>query len=102
MEPFDIWLAKLTWNNCSDARPWLIVDQWQEHILGCFPITSQCYEGSCFLISSEHPDFEATGLPHTSFIHDERIYQLHEKMFIRHFGLLHGNLLQEFRNFAGL
>jgi hypothetical protein len=102
MQPFEIYLVKHPWNNCEDARPWLVIDLRQGLMVGCFPIATDCYGGSCFFISSSHPDFAATGLDHDSNIHDSHILDVPWGSFIKKRGELVGQLLADFRLFSGI
>jgi hypothetical protein len=101
MGPFEIFNAVRTWKNCPDMRPWLIVDVRANGVFGCFPISGECYEGGCFVIGSNHPDFPATGLTKTSYVDDQKIVELGIGEFKKRRGQLVNELLREFRAFAG-
>ena len=83
-------------------RPWLIIERRVNGVFGCFPISGQCYDGSCFEIVSSHADFAATGLKKSCFIHDSHIFELPGDVFATRRGRLAGVLLAEFRDFSGL
>jgi hypothetical protein len=102
MQPFEIYNATFSWRGCDDTRPWLIIDVRSNGSYGCFPIASECYEGSCFPLSKSHPDFAATGLKKDCHILDARIYDLPASSFERRRGALVGELLGEFRRFSGV
>lgn len=102
MRPYEIFYARHRWLNCDDPRPWLIVDLRGNQLLGCFPISGQCYDGQCFFISRTHPDFPATGLAKDSYIHDKFIIELAVDEFLDRKGELTGELLAEFLQYAGL
>src|SRR5689334_20308273 len=102
MQRFDIRNAEVTWNGCADMRPWLIVELRSAELVGCFPVASQCYDGTCFPIDSDHPDFAATGLTKSCFIHDTHIIEVSIARIARHRGCLQGQLLADFMEFSGL
>jgi hypothetical protein len=101
MQPFEIFYAAQSWKNCEDERPWLIIDLRPNNIFGCFPISGECYGGQCFFISSSHPDFAATGLAKSSNVDDRYIIELGLGQFRRRLGGLTGELLREFKDYAG-
>ncbi len=101
--PYEIHYAKKQWKRCEDERPWLIVDSRGRNKYGCFPISAHRYEQTgCFEVSIDHPDFGATNLTKTCFIHYMSIVELDESNFRRQKGILTGALLDEFKNEAGL
>jgi hypothetical protein len=102
MGPFEIFNAVHSWNNCRDMRPWLIVELRDNHTLGCFPISGECYDGNCFWISASHADFPATGLSNGSYVHDRYIIELDVSQFADRRGALSGALLDEFLAYSGL
>lgn len=102
MRPYQIYYAKVIWHGCEDERPWLIVRDLGQGIFGCFPISGSCYGRSCFPIDSAHPDFAATGLKKSCFIHDDVIIKLRAESLKRYKGELTGELLAEFLSFSGL
>jgi hypothetical protein len=102
MLPFDIFSATFQWNGCDDMRPWLIVDVRPEQRYGCFPISSAAYAGSCFPLDPEHPDFSATGLKKACYIHDSKLVELPAACFNKQRGVLTGELLAQFRDYAGV
>jgi hypothetical protein len=102
MQPFEIFNAVVTWNNCTDMRPWLIVELRDNSVLGCFPISSACYAGDCFWLDASHPDFPKTGLSKSSYVHDQYIVEVELHQFKNRRGELIGALLDEFLAFAGL
>ena len=103
MDPFDVCQAEHRWNGCDDQRPWLIVDLRQNgQMYGCFPIASECYSGSCFYLDHSDPDFPATGLNKSCYIHDTHIVEIPAGKIIRKRGALVNALLKNFRDFAGV
>jgi hypothetical protein len=103
MDLFEIYLMQHPWNGCHDARPWLIVDFPDiGHVIGCFPISTECYSGSCFFLSESHDDFAATGLAHSSHVSDTHIIEIPGNSVIKRIGELNGHLLAEFRTFSDL
>jgi hypothetical protein len=102
MRPYEIYYARVTWRACPDERPWLIIDSRPNHVFGCFPISGQSYSGACFPIDSSHPDFSATGLTKSCFIHDASIIEVLSNQFTRRKGELTGKLLADFLAYAGL
>jgi hypothetical protein len=103
MDVFEIHLMRHPWNGCDDPRPWLIVDiPTTGMLIGCCPISTECYRGNCFLVRDSHPDFWATGLDHTSNITDDRIFDIPGNKVIKFVGVLTGGLLEDFRSFSGL
>jgi hypothetical protein len=78
MGPFEIWDAEWQWQDCADRRPWLIVPQRKRGLYACFPFSGSAYEGSCFEVSADDPDFPPTGLAKGCFIHDRHIFELPE------------------------
>lgn len=89
-------------NDCDDARPWLIIEfHVGSDMIGCLPITTDSYDGTGFFVSSTHPDFAATGLDHDSYVHDSHVFEVHGNSVIKRKGELVGDLLAEFREFAG-
>lgn len=59
---------------------------------------------SPFFIDENHPDFPATGLNHSTFVHDDHFEVLtpQELSSGKFKGLLKDDLLQEFRRVTGL
>ena len=102
MQRFDIYNAQTQWNGCSDVRPWLIVEIGSAELLGCFPIASQCYGGNCFPIECGDPDFAASGLSKSCFIHDSHIIEISAGQIGRYCGRLQRQLLADFLEFSGL
>lgn len=107
MRPFQIYRLKVTWRNCEDARPWLVVEIRPNNVFGCFPVSSQCYGQDCFAVDPSHPDFAATGLTRACNIICTSIYELTASQFMldgapQLKGELQGELLSGFRAFAGV
>ena len=102
MAEFDIYNAKFSWHGCDDVRPWLIIQFRPNNVYGCVPIESECYGGQCFFISDADPDFTATGLKKSCYVHDERIYDLPAVSLRAKRGRLKDDLLDRFRKFSGL
>lgn len=78
------------------------MDERSENTFGCFPFSTRSYDRSSFPINSEHADFLATGLDRDCHILDERIYSLDAGSFTKQLGRLEGELLQQFKDYAGL
>ena len=102
MQPFDIFYAEFPWKGCNDRRPWLIVEANADGCFNCFPISGQDYGGSVFKLDQADSGFAATGLAKTCYIHDEKFYSLPATSFSKHKGILTGQLLVGFLNYAGL
>lgn len=102
MRPFEIYFAQVPWKGCLDERPWLIVEVLPGGALGAFPISSQSYGDSCFPLDATHPDFPATGLARSCFVHDGSIIELRPEWLRRRKGELTGALLAEFRRYSGV
>ena len=102
MNPFDIVYAEFRWKGCDDRRPWLIVESSPNGCFNCFPISGQDYTGYAFRIDQDDPDFGATGLTKTCYIHDETFYSLPATSFRKAKGVLTGQLLARFLVHAGL
>ncbi|MBI4569883.1 MAG: hypothetical protein HY719_15935 [Planctomycetes bacterium] len=101
MERHEIWYARVTWNDCPDERPWLIMEQRGETFC-CFPVSGQCYRREeCFFLDVDHPDFKATGLTKSCYIHFVSLFELPHDVFSRRKGRLEGKLLQRFLEEAG-
>ena len=102
MKPYDIFSVDRVWKNCSDQRPYIIVDCRGVDIFGCFPISGSCYNNNCFFIDATHMDFAATGLTKSCYIHYTSIYEVRRSEFRRYRGALTNQLLAEFIAAAGL
>ena len=102
MQCFEIYNGGVRWNGCDDIRPWLVVEIRSAQLVGCFPIASQCYGGNCFPINSDDPDFRATGLTKSCFIHDTHIIEVPVTQLLRCRGRLEGQMLTDFLEFSGL
>jgi len=102
MQRFEIFNATRTWKGCVDMRPWLIIELRGTDTFGCFPISGECYGGSCFWIDPSHPDFSRTGLSKGSYVHDDYIVEIGIDEFQTRRGEMVGELLDEFLAFAGL
>ena len=102
MQPFDIAYATFTWKNCDDMRPWLVVECTPDGSCNCFPISGQDYGGDAFKVDQGDPDFPATGLTKTCYIHDQRFYAVSITAFGKCKGVLTGQLLTRFLAHAGL
>lgn len=99
---YEIFNAKVSWSNCEDMRPWLIVDLRGKEFCGCFPIAGACYRGNCFEVNQGHANFKTTGLTKTCFIHYQSIIDVNVSALARHRGCLAEELLDEFKAAAGL
>src|SRR5271169_5754898 len=97
MNRFDIYDAQFNWAGCDDRRPWLIVELPSRGRVGCLPISGQSYRSTPFFISTGDPDFPATGLKKSCFVHDEKIIELSVDLLIKRRGRLEGGLLANFR-----
>ncbi len=75
MNPFDIYAFTYQWKSSSDRRPWLILDQ-RGDLCGCFPFSTKAYSGHSVEINKNHPDFPATGLAQSSYLHDDTIVDI--------------------------
>jgi hypothetical protein len=102
MQPFDIFTAEFLWKGCNDMRPWLVVEHAPTGGINCFPISGQDYGQHAFRLDQSDPDFPATGLSKTCYIHDERLYCLPAASFQSRRGFLKGALLVRFLEAAGL
>ncbi len=107
MRPFQIYRLKLRWRNCDDPRPWLVVETRPDGVFACFPVSSQCYGQDCFALDPSHPDFAATGLTRACNIICTTLYDLQQGQFVldgkrQLKGELQGELLSDFRAFAGI
>lgn len=99
---FDIVNARKVWGGCEDQRPWLVVELRPGGVVGAFPISGQCYQGDCFELHPDHPDFAATGLTKRCHVHHTSIVELLPGEILRPRGVLTGGLLRAFRDEAGL
>ncbi len=102
MNRFDIYDAQVIWGGCEDRRPWLIVEVLPHNRVGCLPISTQNYRGAAFPISESDPDFPATGLKKSCFVHDEKIIDVAVNCLIKRRGRLEGDLLGRFRKYSGI
>lgn len=102
MNRFDIHDGVHPFGNCRDRRPWLIVDVLGDGKCNCFPISGENYSDKGFPIPREHPDFAATGLKKSCFIHDETKFCLSSDEIKARRGVLSGSLLHAFCEYAGL
>lgn len=103
MHPFEIHYAKTAWKNCPDERPWVIVDVRGKGVYGCFPLSSFNYGNApCFWIDEEDPDFLATKLTRSCFVHYDSIIELADSDFTRQKGEIEGDMLSRFRDEAGV
>lgn len=102
MQPFDIFQAEHEFKDCHDPRPWLVIRPANtDGLVACFPISGEDYSGRAYQIRKEHPDFNATGLNKTCYIHDESSYDVPIAAFKKHRGALTNKLLGEFKAHAG-
>ena len=104
MQLFEVYNAKYTWMNCDDTRPWIVVDMSiaQDGLIGCFPLSGQCYYGDCFLVEQRHDDFPYTGLSKSCYVHDQRVLDLPFECFSLKRGDFRNNLLLDFRRYSGI
>lgn len=100
--PFEIYLAKKTWNGCEDERPWIIIEVLSPDLFSCFPISGACYQGDCFYIDPSKPDAQSTKLKKPCFIHFGTFVELIPANLIKFRGKLNPPLLEEFLKDAGL
>lgn len=101
MDLFDIYNCSVRWGHGeSKVRPWLIV-RVTSQVHG-FPISSVCYEMSGFFLDAKHPDFPHTGLKNSCYILDGRAYVIRDDELRTRRGRLAGNLLADFRRYAGI
>ena len=101
MRAFDVYNATIEWGGCIDMRPWIIVEMRSNGFVGCVPVSSECYDGGCFEISASHPDFQATGLAKSCYVHDFHVFNGSIGIFRKHRGELTNDLLVEFREATG-
>lgn len=102
MQVFQIFYGQMTWKGCPDRRPFLIVECDDEGVVRCFPISGECYQADAFFLDSNDPDFAATGLAKSCYIHDECFYELHCSALQEYKGVLQGDLLRRFLSSSGL
>ncbi|MCX5662184.1 MAG: hypothetical protein NTW19_21105 [Planctomycetota bacterium] len=102
MRPFEIHNVDRVWRNCADQRPYVIVDVRAGGVFGCFSISGQCYAGDCFHIAHDHPDFPATGLSKSCFVHYALVIEVKAAEFRRARGRISGQMLGDFIREAGL
>lgn len=102
MKRFEIYNAQVEWNHCRDLRPWMIVELRSNGLVAAFPIAGQCYGHHCFLIERNHPDFAATGLTKSCFVHDSHLFEIALSAIQKKRGALQGQLLRDFCDYAGL
>jgi hypothetical protein len=103
--PFEIVWAKTAWLQCSDERPWLIVDvRHQGEEYGAFPISTKIYRsgGPYYMIEDTHSDFRETGLKSTSYLFYESIIEIGDDDIRRPLGRIVGTLLAAVREASGL
>lgn len=82
MRPFQIYRLQVRFNNCEDARPWLVMENRPNDLYACLPISTRNYGSSdVFPLDPAHPDFPATGLTRPCFILCERIFELEGSRF---------------------
>jgi len=105
--PFEIVWAKAAWLQCSDERPWLLVDV-REHgeEYGAFPISTKYYRsgGPFYIIEDTHADFPATGLKSRSYLFYESIIEIGDDEIRRSgspMGRLNGTLLVAVKEASG-
>jgi len=94
-------MARIQLGECNDPRPVVIVDFFPNETVGYFPISTKCYESSCFYIDRDHVNFSATGLPRSSYVLDGQIYTVKKDSLFRMMGSLTGELLEQFKKYAG-
>lgn len=104
MDPFEIHYGTAQWKDCGDERPWIILGEgFEPETWDCFPLTGRYYNHyDSFEIDPGHPDFDATGLSKRSYIMYETVIMLPTGCFRRRTGVLRNELLQDFKNAAGL
>ena len=102
MKPFEIWQAKFVLHDCQDDRPCVVVDKRGADLVGCFPISGQCYSPPCFYLDADDPCFGATGLIKSCYILDVRIFEKRATDLYRKRGELVGDLLDRFREYSGV
>ncbi|SRR5258706_16018185 len=103
MDLFEIHNMRHPWNRADYPRPWLIVGfPPGRDVVGCFPIATECYDGNCFYLDEDHPDFPATGLAHSCNIHDKYVIEISGGNILNRRGELAGGLLSDFRKYSGL
>ncbi|MGH7214290.1 MAG: hypothetical protein ACREIT_05960 [Tepidisphaeraceae bacterium] len=102
MHLYEIYNAEVTWHGCQDMRPWVVVDARPFNMFGCFPLSGECYDGGCFEISANDPDFPATGLAKSCFVHDSLIIEIFVDRFRHRRGALTNELLRRFQEFTGM
>lgn len=102
MHLFEIFYGEIPWSGCRDGRPWLIVEEAADGMLNCFPISGQDYQGDAFRLDVPDPDFEATGLRKTSYIHDAALVSVSPTSLRNRKGVLGGKLLIRFLETSGL
>lgn len=102
MKPFDIYLAEHPWRKSDYARPFLLIRPTDGGAWSCFPMSTKDYDESPFEVNKNDPDFSATGLSDTSYIHDYRYEDVKTEEILKRKGQLEGDLLSRFRAEAGV
>lgn len=102
MRPYEIYNATFMWRNCADMRPWLIIGPDMDGLIDCFPISGENYYGSCYELNIGHPDFAATGLTKSCYVHYVSNVQVPKTAFAKRRGELKGDMLASFIEASGL
>jgi mRNA-degrading endonuclease toxin of MazEF toxin-antitoxin module len=103
----DIYRANFVWRESTDPRPCVIVDIPAEGVVVVAPLSAQVedyYRGppDHFLIRVDDPDFDATGLPKTSFADASEMRDMDATDLLKRKGCLRGDLARRFFEWIGL
>jgi len=99
LAPLDIVLAGVRVGECNDPRRCVVIGvrpPAEYLILPCSAQLDLYREGADFLISSDHPDFPATGLKKTSYVMDVEAQLIEEERIQKRYGHLRGLLAAAF------
>ncbi|GMV81384.1 MAG: hypothetical protein AMXMBFR7_25680 [Planctomycetota bacterium] len=91
----DVWLCNIPFRNCTDPRPWVVVEANPPHYK-VVPLSASDLRTSWdFPIEMSHPNFRVTGLARDSFAILE-LQDVGQADFMKWKGRLEGQLAIEF------
>ncbi|HZK81562.1 MAG TPA: hypothetical protein VFC46_10855 [Humisphaera sp.] len=101
MKPFDIYHADFHWRTRNYPGFFLLIRQNGADWLYC-GIASDDDKSEAFELNELDPDFDATGLDHTSYVYDgDPLSRIAVEKFGKRKGELQGEFLRKFREESG-
>ena len=95
----DVLLVEVEWRTCTDRRPGIVVNVFDDQSVGCALVSSAMdlfQERDDFMVEREEAGFETTGLLRTSFATSRHVQRVEPGDVVRKLGFLSHDLRAQF------